>query len=92
LLEREARLVQPDRSADAILDRAWKMLTMRRLVVRAGDDYLIMERQRPLLEYYANSVKHLLPAVHVESLMHPAHEPDPSLPGLKAWTPRKTGE
>ena len=92
LLDGEAKLVQPDRDAAAILDRAWKMLTMRRLAIRAGDDYLIMERQRPLLEYYANSVKHLLPAVEIEPVMHPAHEPDTSLPKLKVWTPRRKRE
>ncbi len=89
LMDREAKLVQPDRDAAAILDRAWKMLSMRRLAIRAGDDYLIMERQRPLLEYYANSVKHLLPVTKIEPVMHPAHEPDTNLPGLKAWTPRR---
>ncbi len=89
LLERGAKLVQPERDPAAILDRAWRTFTMRRLVVRAGSDYIVMPRQRPLLEYYANSLKHLLPAVESEPAMHPAHEPDASLPKLRAWQPRK---
>jgi glycerol-3-phosphate O-acyltransferase len=89
LLQRGAKLVQPEREPAAILERAWRTFSMRRLVVREGKDYLIMPGQRPLLEYYANSVKHLLPAVEFAPSMHPAHEPDASLPKLKAWTPKK---
>jgi len=90
LIRRGAQLIQPERSAEEILDRAWRMLTMRRLVVRHGDDYLLLPRQRPLLEYYANSVKHLLPDLEYEPVMHPAHEPDTALPRLTPW--RGSGE
>ena len=85
LIRRGAQLVQPERHAEEILDRAWRMLSMRRLVVRHGDGYLLLPRQRPLLEYYANSVKHLLPALQVEPAMHPAREPDSTLPRLSPW-------
>jgi hypothetical protein len=44
----------------------------------------VMPRQRPLLEYYANSIAHLLPAA-AESVhrMTPAAEADPSLHRLR---------
>jgi len=89
LIRRGAKLVQPERDPEAILERAWRTLSMRRLVVRAGNDYVILPRQRPLLEYYANSVKHLVPAAEFQPVMHPAHEPDVSLPRLMTWTKRK---
>ncbi len=85
LIRRGAQLIQPERSAEEILDRAWRMLTMRRLVVRHGDGYLLLPGQRPLLEYYANSVEHLLPTRQYEPVMHPAHEPDTALPRLARW-------
>ena len=34
---------------------------MRRLVVRDGSSYLILPNARPLLQYDANSIRHLLP-------------------------------
>ncbi len=77
-----AKLVREERTAVEIMDRAWRMLRMRRLVVRHGDTYIILPRQRPLLEYYANSVIHLLPAMTTPRDMHPAHDEDHSLPRL----------
>ncbi len=88
LLATGAKLIQPDRSPDDIFDRAWRTLRMRRLVVREGDAYVMLPRHRPLLEYYANSIRHLLPRIEAEPAMHPAREPDPSLPKLKPWRPR----
>lgn len=60
LLATGAQLVEPRRSVAAILDRAWRTFGMRRLVMREGESYVILPGQRPLLEYYANSVRHLL--------------------------------
>ena len=77
-------LVRDELTADAILDRAWRMLRMRRLVVREGDAYIVLPGQRQLLEYYANSVVHLLPVHRLEVTMHPALEPDDTLPRLRA--------
>ncbi len=88
LVARRAKLIHPERGAEIILDRAWRMLTMRRLVVRERDAYLILPRQRPLLEYYANSIQHLLPGPVYEPTMHPARDSDTSLPHLK--TPRRS--
>jgi glycerol-3-phosphate O-acyltransferase len=85
LVRRGAELIQPERSADEILDRAWRMFTMRRLVVLHGEGYLVLPKQRPLLEYYANSIKHLLPVPALEAAMHPAREPDTALPRLASW-------
>jgi len=91
LLRRGANLVQPERGAALILDRAWRTLRMRKLVVRQGDSYVVLPRQRPLLEYYANSVAHLLPAAGPAVIMTPALEADTALPRLGRWTPRGRG-
>jgi glycerol-3-phosphate O-acyltransferase len=84
-----AKMVRAELSADAIVDRAWRMLKMRRLVVLQGDSYVILPRQRPLLEFYANSVLHLLPETPERRQMHPAHETDDSLPRLRRPQVRK---
>jgi glycerol-3-phosphate O-acyltransferase len=84
LLGRDAKLVHAERDAATILDRAWRTLRMRRLVAREGDTYVILPSQRPLLEYYANSIGHLLPgATAPEGAMHPARERDEGLPRLR---------
>jgi len=88
LLERDAKLVHAERNAKAILDRAWQTLRMRRLVAGEGDGYVILPSQRPLLEYYANSIGHLLPRTERPVAPHPAREPDPYLPRLR---PRESG-
>ena len=85
MLRRGANLVHPERTPDMILDRAWRTLRMRRLVVRHGRTYVVLPKQRPLLEYYANSLEHLLPERSYASVMHPAHEPDRDLPSLGRW-------
>ena len=84
LIERNAKLVHADQEVDAILERAWRTFRMRRLVAREGDSYVILPSQRPLLEYYANSLRHLLPAsVAAAPEMHPARERDEGLPRLR---------
>ena len=88
LLAQDARLVQPERSVATILDRAWRTLRMRKLVVREGDTYVILPSQRPLLEYYANGIRHLLPQEERVSAAHPALDPDDTLPGLRRWEAR----
>jgi glycerol-3-phosphate O-acyltransferase len=71
-----------DADSPAILDRAWRMLTMRRLAVREGEAIVVLPKQRPLLEFYANSVIHLLPTRSRVLAMTPALDPDESLPRL----------
>ena len=86
LLERDAKFVHADRESVAVLDRAWRTFRMRRLVARDGDTYVILPSQRPLLEYYANSIRHLLPTGSAPvGAMHPARERDADLPRLRRW-------
>jgi glycerol-3-phosphate O-acyltransferase len=79
--ELNARIVRADLPIAQVWERAWRMLKMRRLVVEEGDTLVILPRQRPLLEYYANSIRHLLPA-HTLPIYTPARESDPTLPRL----------
>ncbi len=65
-----------------IWDRAWRMLRMRRLVIVDGESLVILPRGRPLLEYYANSIAHLLPIRGPRPLFHKAHEMESDLPKL----------
>jgi glycerol-3-phosphate O-acyltransferase len=60
LRELNARIVYSEGSVDEIFDRAWRMLAMRRILVRVGDGYSVLEGNRPLVSYYANSISHLL--------------------------------
>jgi len=77
-----AKLVHADLGVFAILERARKSLDLRRLVVEEGEAFLILPRQRPLLEYYANSILHLLPATR-PSGGHPMLDEDATLPRLR---------
>jgi glycerol-3-phosphate O-acyltransferase len=60
LKELNARVVHRDGSIEEVLDRAWRMLHMRRILVEVGTGYAVSPGQRPLVSYYANSVAHLL--------------------------------
>ena len=59
LVERGAHGLRADQLVEESWDRAYRMLRMRRVVVRAGDGYLILPRGRELVSYYANSIAHL---------------------------------
>jgi glycerol-3-phosphate O-acyltransferase len=76
-----ARVVRRELPVSEVWDRAWLMFSMRRMVVAQGDDLVILPSARPLLEYYANSIRHLLPAELVVAYS-PAGEADPTLPRL----------
>jgi glycerol-3-phosphate O-acyltransferase len=65
-----------------VWDRAWRMLRMRRLVVADGDTLVVLPRGRPLLEFYANSIAHLVPIRGPRPLFHKAHEIETDLPKL----------
>jgi len=67
-----------------IWDRAWRMLRMRRLVHLEGESLVILPNGRPLLEYYANSIAHLLPIRGPRLPFHKTHELDTNLPRLKS--------
>lgn len=60
LHELNARVIHREGTIDEIFDRAWRMLRMRRILVRVGAGYAILPANRPLVSYYANSIGHLL--------------------------------
>ena len=81
LRDLNARIVRSELPVSDVWDRAWRTLRMRRLVTEQGGDLVILPRQRPLLEYYANSIRHLLPPATFD-VFSPADEPDATLPRL----------
>ena len=60
LVELNGRVVRADRDIEETFDRAYRMLRMRRILARVGDGYMILPHGRPLVNYYANSIVHLL--------------------------------
>ena len=60
LTDLNARVIRHDGAIEETFDRAWRMLDMRRILVRSGDGYAILPASRPLVSYYANSIAHLL--------------------------------
>src|SRR6267378_4251752 len=60
LRELNARVIHHEGSVDEIFDRAWRMLQLRRILVRVGAGYSVLPGNRPLVSYYANSISHLL--------------------------------
>jgi len=84
LLEVNAKVVRADRSIETTWENARRMFRMRRIVLVTGASVAIMPRQRPLLEYYANSIAHLLPERgEPRHRMTPAADRDESLHRLK---------
>jgi glycerol-3-phosphate O-acyltransferase len=84
LLETNAKVVRADRDIAETWGRARRMFRLRRVVLVTGTSAAVMPRQRPLLEYYANSIAHLLPA-RAEAIhrMTPADDKDQSLHRLR---------
>jgi glycerol-3-phosphate O-acyltransferase len=81
LLAAGATLVPAEATVPELWERARKTFRMRRLVVEDGGTLVILPAQRPLLEYYANSIRHLLPGTRRWE-MTPAAGPDETLPHL----------
>jgi glycerol-3-phosphate O-acyltransferase len=79
LLNTSRSLAPSDLDAAGILNRAWRMFTMRRLAIQDGEAIVVLPKQRPLLEFYANSVMHLLPVRERVLAMTPALDPDETL-------------
>jgi glycerol-3-phosphate O-acyltransferase len=77
-----AKVVRGGSRIRDVWDRAWRMLRMRRLVVQDGDSLIVLPRGRPLLEYYANSIAHLVPIRGPRVAFHKTHELDDDLPRL----------
>jgi len=82
LLEVNGKVVRGGARIAEVWDRAWRMLRMRRLVHVDGESLVILPKGRPLLEYYANSIAHLVPIRGPRLPFHKAHETDPGLPKL----------
>ena len=83
LLEVNGKMVRGGARIDDIWDRAWRMLRMRRLVVSEGDSLVVLPRGRPLLEYYANSMAHLVPIRGPRLPFHKEHDRETDLPRLR---------
>jgi glycerol-3-phosphate O-acyltransferase len=60
LRELNARVIHHEGSIEEVFDRAWRMLEMRRMLVKVGNGYSVLPGNRPLVSYYANSIAHLL--------------------------------
>jgi glycerol-3-phosphate O-acyltransferase len=60
LHELNARVIHREGAIEEVFDRAWRMLEMRRILVRVGTGYSILPTGRALVSYYANSIVHLL--------------------------------
>ena len=82
LLEVNGKVVRGGARIGEVWDRAWRMLRMRRLVVADGDTLVVLPRGRPLLDFYANSIAHLIPIRGPRLPFHKAHEVDTNLPRL----------
>ncbi len=90
LLETNAKVVRADRDISETWSRARRMFRLRRIVVATGASVAVMPRQRPLLEYYANSIAHLLPKrTETTYGMTPAQDRDESL--YRLMEPKKRG-
>jgi glycerol-3-phosphate O-acyltransferase len=59
LLAEGAVVVEPEREAAETFERAYRMLRMRRVLLREGAGYLILPRGREIISYYANGIAHL---------------------------------
>jgi glycerol-3-phosphate O-acyltransferase len=84
-----AKVVRGGTRVHEVWDRAWRMLRMRRLVVEDGDSLIVLPRGRPLLQFYANSIAHLLPIRSPRLPFHKAHDADPDVPALRRPEPRR---
>jgi glycerol-3-phosphate O-acyltransferase len=83
LVDVNAKVVRGGARIRDVWDRAWRMLRMRRLVVEDGGSLIVLPGGRPLLEFYANSIAHLLPIRGPRMPFHKAHEVDGGLPRLR---------
>jgi len=84
LQEVNAKVVRGGTRIAEIWDRAWRMMRMRRLVVAEGTTLVVLPNGRPLLEFYANSIAHLVPIRAPRMPFHKTHEIDTNLPRLRS--------
>lgn len=59
LLAHNAQVLRHEADTAETFARAYRMLRMRRIIARQGTGYLVLPKGRPLIHYYANSVRHL---------------------------------
>jgi glycerol-3-phosphate O-acyltransferase len=81
LAELNARTIRAEGPIEETFDRAWKMLSMRKMLVDVGDGYAVLPRNRGLISYYANSIAHLLGPFSSGVRLRD------TLPMLKGWKP-----
>lgn len=81
LKDTNAKMVRSELAVTEVWERAWRTFRARRWVYRDAGNLVILPSARPLLEYYANSIAHLLPATAGWDLT-PATGEDTSLPRL----------
>jgi glycerol-3-phosphate O-acyltransferase len=62
LVERGAYVIRRDSDISETFERAYRMLRMRRIIARQQGGYLVLPKGRQLIEYYANSIRHLYDA------------------------------
>ena len=79
-----AKVVRGGSRIEEVWDRAWRMLRLRRLVVADGGSLVILPRGRPLLQYYANSIAHLVPIRAPRLPFHKEHDRETDLPRLQS--------
>jgi glycerol-3-phosphate O-acyltransferase len=60
LSELNARTIRAEGPIEETFDRAYRMLSMRRMLVQTGDGYAVLPKNLGLISYYANSIAHLL--------------------------------
>ena len=60
LRHQDRQLLDCDGAPSEILDRAYALLRLRRVIARTGEGFLILPKGRELISYYANSISHLL--------------------------------
>ncbi len=83
LREVNAKVVRGGSRIEEVWDRAWRMLRLRRLVVADGQSLVILPRGRPLLQYYANSIAHLVTIRAPRLPLHKEHDRETDLPRLQ---------
>ncbi len=60
VVELNGQVIRADRDIADTFDLAYRMLLMRRILVKDGNGYVVLPRGRELISYYANSISHLL--------------------------------
>ncbi len=60
LSELNAWVIKAEGPIEETFDRAWKMLNMRKILLRSAGGYAVLPAGRRLVSYYANSISHLL--------------------------------